>query len=244
MSSIESEVRRALRWHTARWRAVHGDAVVGMFLDRAEADQWDRLPASDRRQLVRAGFAERFRWAPPIILGAAAVVFGVLVLVTPATTALGPIWALLTPMALAAGVCTMLISFEGRATLRLVTTLVFAIASAAALGALWWVAVYRDATVDLAGQPPVTWFWASASVYFLLVTATTCLAAAKPLEEVGIPAAAAVGTSLLGGIMCAALFAVIALVPMLQVLAGAGLVLASVLVNRSLANPRVFRSAA
>ena len=90
----------------------------------------------------------------------------------------------------------------------------------------------------------MTWFWASASVYFLLVTATTCLAAAKPLEEVGIPAAAAVGTSLLGGIMCAALFAVIALVPMLQVLAGAGLVLASVLVNRSLANPRVFRSAA
>jgi hypothetical protein len=56
---LRAEFHRWSRWYPARWRHAHGAAMLGTFLDLAEAEGRERLTRSDKAALVLGGIAAR-----------------------------------------------------------------------------------------------------------------------------------------------------------------------------------------
>ncbi|WP_066517418.1 hypothetical protein [Curtobacterium ammoniigenes] len=56
---IAVEYRAWSRWYPQAWRAANGAAMLGTFLDLADAEGRDRLTGVDKRSLVRGGLVAR-----------------------------------------------------------------------------------------------------------------------------------------------------------------------------------------
>ncbi|MAP62598.1 MAG: hypothetical protein CMH34_02375 [Microbacterium sp.] len=238
--SIETDVRRALRWHSSRWRKNHETVLTGMYLDMADSEGWAELPARERRALRRSGLAERLRWITPAILGAIVIAAGISALVLPPLPNLygAAMWVIVGPVALALATVSLLSTLEGYVSRSDFAVGAVAVLAAVTLSATWWVATYRDLALTAGTYVPVAWFWAFGAAYALIFSSAVSLAATRRLGDHGLPAPAAAALSVLGGLVSAVLFAGVALIPFLQIGAGIAIMSLSIAGRRRVNAPR------
>ncbi|HEY0249796.1 MAG TPA: hypothetical protein VGC45_16210 [Gryllotalpicola sp.] len=67
-SELERRFRRALRWYPRDWRERHGEAMLGVLLDAAEAEGMPRPSLGQRIDLARHGLAQHLLGGIPPIL--------------------------------------------------------------------------------------------------------------------------------------------------------------------------------
>ncbi|UNK69436.1 hypothetical protein [Microbacterium sp. H1-D42] len=60
MMDLETRYRRLLRWYPRAWRAAHGEVLLGMALDAAEAEGRSRPTRAEIRSIILHGTGERF----------------------------------------------------------------------------------------------------------------------------------------------------------------------------------------
>lgn len=76
MKEIERQYRASMRWYSARWRRVHGEALLQTLLEGAEVEDRSRPTRSEQRNLAATGLRQRFSAVIPYVFFTVAFIAG------------------------------------------------------------------------------------------------------------------------------------------------------------------------
>lgn len=236
MTTIEAQVRSALRWYSARWRKRNEEHVVGMFLSRAEDEGWTSLPENERRDVVRHGLMERMRWVLPAALGLALILLFAawltLSLADAPAAVVTVIWAWVTPVVLVFACATFAMAATNTCTAREIVAACVGALAALLLSFTWSIGWMRDDAITAGTVVPVHFFWFSAAAFILMFCTASLIALGQLLERVGMPAPLAVICAIFGGLAASGIFAFVALVPYVTAAAGILIFVLAILARR------------
>lgn len=177
-----------LRWYPRRWRQQHGDAILGLHLDRAVEDRSTAEPLSrrDRAAMRAAGLFERTRHGLPIATAAAGLLATVagMVLSTLGASTVGPLlWILAGPALLCVSFWGLVAAHAGRWGASTVISTSASVMSTFALVGMFWMGVLRD---DAGPRPGLEAFWGMAAIYMAFVGIAVAIATSPGLVRGGI----------------------------------------------------------
>lgn len=182
-------ITRSLRWYPRGWKARHGDLLVGMLHDRADAEEL--LPSQVRREkakMMTSGIAERIRFTLPLLAGLAAVVLA-LVGMWQATYSGPPsgvvVWVFISPLSAVVAAAALVAAVQRQWHPRWIFVTIVAVAATMALSATIWMFVLPDER-----QLPLPLLWGTGAVYLILSGVATSVALAPVLGRQFSPVAA------------------------------------------------------
>lgn len=173
-------ITRSLRWYPRGWKARHGDLLVGMLQDRADAGEF--LPSQVRREktkMMTSGIAERIRFTLPLLAGLVAVVLA-LVGMWQATYLAPPsgvvVWVFISPLSAVVAAAALVAAVQRQWHPRWIIVTIVALAATMALSTTIWMFVLPDES-----QPPLPLLWGTGAVYLILSGLATSVALAPVL---------------------------------------------------------------
>lgn len=229
MVTRDAAYRRLLTWYPKPWREAHGEALLGVMLDAAEAEGRDRPTAAERQSAAAHGLGARLDERFALVSAAASTVIAALAVFAFVTGAQGlmlPSFAIVPWLSALA----LIALFRAKAALpdlvavtaTTLTTLTFALGFATMLS---WSLAFDAADEGLPG----TWFsqtmllWLGAT--WLIGTVTIALIAFGLLKTVRLPFLARVGVSVISGVIATPLIAAVVMGPLVTALISVGALL-------------------
>lgn len=202
MSTLEQDVKQMLRWYPRRWREQHGDALIGLHMDRAEDAAGDgRLSSENRAAMRAAGLFERTRHPLPIVtsaLGTLAVAVGY-VLALGGNNAVGnPLWLFVGPLLMSFSLWSLRASRDGRWSIHTVVPALASVFAVVALLATFDIAILRDGDGI---TPSLGNLWALGALTAAFVGIAVAVAAAPGLQRGGMSKDWAFAAGFVGGFL-------------------------------------------
>lgn len=187
MTTLEQDVERMLRWYPRRWRQQHGDALIGLHMDRAdEAGDAAKLSPEDQAAMRAAGLFERTRHTLPIVtaaLGTAAMMVGY-ILALGGNNAIGnPLWLFVGPLLLSLSLWSLRASRDGRWSVQTVVPALASAFAALALLATMNIAILRDGTGVI---PSVGSLWTMGALSAAFIGIAVAVATAPSFQRGGM----------------------------------------------------------
>ncbi|MBT9607206.1 hypothetical protein [Microbacterium sp.] len=202
MSTLEQDVKQMLRWYPRRWRDQHGDALIGLHMDRADGAGGDpRLSSEDRAAMRAAGLFERTRHPLPIVtgvLGTLSITVGYVLALVGNNAVGNPLWLFVGPLLLSLSLWSLRASRDGRWSINTVVPALASAFAAVALLATFNIAILRDGDGITPGMDTL---WALGAISAAFIGITVAIAAAPGLQRGGMPKDWALAAGFVGGFL-------------------------------------------
>lgn len=191
MNALHHDVQRMLRWYPRRWRLQHGEALIDLHMDRAEAAGASpsddiRLSPEDSAAIRAAGLFERTRHSLPIVTSA----FGVALLVAGYVLALAgnnavgnPLWLLAGPTLLSLSLWSLRASLDARWSIQTAVPALASVLAVMAFFAAANTAILRD---EVGVVPSVAMLWTFGALGAAFVGIAVAIAMAPSFQRSGM----------------------------------------------------------